>query len=431
VSASAVERAERATVPVEGEPRRPPGRVAILTSNFWPEPTGTGQTVTEFARFLADEGLDVRVATSMPYYPEWNIHPEYRGRLWRREVHRGIRILRSWHLVRPDPTTVTRIAHEGSLSALAIPNMVRALRGADVAYIVSPALSFALTGMLIAKAAGVRTVLIVKDVMPDAAVEMGMLTNPALIAISTRMARTVYRLADEIHTLGEGMRRRIARLTADSGKIRIVPDTIDAEELAPIRADDTNAFREAFVPEGTLAVLHSGNMGRKQDLDLILRAADLLRDEPGIRFYVVGDGAEKDRFLACLREQGLENVEHHPLQPRWMLPHMLSGADIVIVSQLPEVVDIVVPSKLITAMAAGAMIVAACPEDSETAELIRASGGGVRIPASDHEALAEVIREVARGGLETLELRRRAREFAVARFDRGAVYRPMARLRTA
>lgn len=422
---------ERDAAPAGADGRPSAGRVAILTSNFWPEPTGTGQTVTEFARFLADEGLDVRVATSMPYYPEWRIHPGYRGRPWRRETHRGIRVLRSWHLVRPDPTTVTRIAHEGTLSAMAIPNMVRALRGADVAYVVSPALSFALTGMLVAKAARVRTVLVVKDVMPDAAVEMGMLTSRALIALSTRMARTVYGLADEIHTLGEGMRRRIARLTADPGKIRIVPDTIDADELAPIPPGETNAFREAFVPDGTLAVLHSGNMGKKQDLDLILRTADLLRDERGIRFYVVGDGAERDRFLACLRERGLDNVEHHPLQPRWMLPHMLSGADVVIVSQLPEVVDIVVPSKLITALAAGAMIVAACPEDSETAALVRASGGGVRIPASDHEALAETIRRVARGELDTREFRRKAREFAVARFDRGAVYRPLARLRTA
>jgi len=412
-------------LPAAGAPARA-ARVAILTSNFWPEPTGTGQTVTELARFLAHEGLDVRVATSMPYFPEWRIHPDYRGRLWRRELHRRIRVLRSWHFVRPDPSTVTRIAHEVTLSALALPNMLGALRGADVAYVVSPALSFALTGMLVAKALGVRSVLVVKDVMPDAAVEMGMIANPALIGISRRMARIVYRLADEIHTLGEGMRTRIARLTRDAGKIRIVPDTIDADELAPVPWT-RNAFREKFVPPGTFALLHSGNMGKKQDLDLILRTAELLRDREDIRFYVIGDGAERDRFLACRRERGLDNIEHHPLQPRWMLPHMLSGADIVLVSQRPEVVDIVVPSKLITAMAAGAMIVAACPERSETARLLDASGGGVRIPAGDEARLADAIRELANGATGTSEHRRRVRAFALRCFDRRTVYRPLAR----
>ena len=55
----------------------------------------------------------------------------------------------------------------------------------------------------------------------------------------------------------------------------------------------------------------------------------------------------------------LENVSHYPLQSRSFLAHMLSGADIVVVSQVAEVIDIVVPSKLLTAMASGAMIVAA------------------------------------------------------------------------
>src|SRR3989454_2808998 len=63
-----------------------------------------------------------------------------------------------------------------------------------------------------------------------------------------------------------------------------------------------------------------------------------------------------------------ENVSHHPLQERSLLSHVLSGADVVLVSQLAEVVDIVVPSKLVTAMGAGAMIVAARSEE-HTSEL--------------------------------------------------------------
>ncbi len=400
-------------------------RVAILASNFWPEPTGTGQTVSELACYLAERGLDVRVCTSMPYYPEWRIHPDYRRHLWSEEEHRGVRILRAWHLVRRDPSSLTRIGHEASLSALALRNMVRVLRDADVAFVVSPALSYALTASLVAKALGVRTVLVVKDVMPDAAVELGMLTNPFLIRTSRAMARTVYRLADEIHTLGEGMRRRIARLTAREEKIRIVPDTIDADELAPV-AWPENAFRESFVPGGTFSVLHSGNMGKKQDVDLILRTADLLREREDIRFYVIGDGAEKDRFLARRERLGLTQVEHHPLQPRWMVRHMLSGADVVLVSQLPDVVDIVVPSKLITALAAGAMVVAACPDDSETARLVRESGGGIVVPPSSEADLAEAIRRIQAGEIDTEPYRRRARRFALQRFDRPAVYGPIA-----
>ncbi|MFQ5746592.1 MAG: glycosyltransferase family 4 protein [Gemmatimonadota bacterium] len=396
-------------------------RVAVLSSNFWPEPTGTGQTMTEFARFLAGQGLDVRVVTALPYYPEWEIRPGYRGRPWRTERSDGLTIYRSWHAVSPRPSTLTRLLHEATLSLFALPNMVRALRGARAAYIASPALSYAFTASLVAALLRVPRVLLVKDLMPEAAIEMGMLTNPVAIGVARALARGVYALAGEIHTLGEGMRRRIVAVTSRPERVRVVPDTIDADELAPVPREE-NEFRARFVPEGTFAVLHTGNMGRKQDLDLLLRAADRLRGEPDIRFYVFGDGAEKDRFLARREELGLGNVEHHPLQARRLLRHMLSGADAVLISQLPVVVDIVVPSKLLTALAAGAMIVAACHEESETARLIGESGGGVRIPPSDDAALAARILDLRDGRVDVAACRARARAFALERFERGAVY---------
>lgn len=306
-----------------------------------------------------------------------------------------------------------------------IPNIVRVLRGARVVYVVSPALSYAFTGMLVARLLGVRRVLVVKDVMPDAAMELGMLKSRLVIALSRLFARSVYRWADEIHTLGEGMRRRIAKETAHPEKIRIVPDTIDAAELTPIEAD-RNEFRKRFVPPGTFAILHTGNMGKKQDLHLLLRAARTLRNEQRVRFYVFGDGATKDDFLRTCREWELRNVYYHPLQDRWMLPHMLSGADAVLVSQLPEVVDIVVPSKLITAFGSGAMVIAACHPASETAALIRESGGGVWIPASDDNALVYAIQRVCRGEVDSTACRRRARDFALARYDRRTVYGALA-----
>jgi putative colanic acid biosynthesis glycosyltransferase WcaI len=399
--------------------------VAIIASNFWPEQTGTSQTLTEFARFLVAAGVPVRVATAMPYYPQWRIWPRYRGRLWSTDREGGLTVLRSWHLVGPKPSTVTRLLHEATLSLFAVPRIVAALRGASVVYVASPDLGYAFVGMLLARAFAVRRVLIVKDVMPDAAVELGMLRNRFVIAVSRLLARLMYRWADEIHTLGEGMRRRIAQQTRAAAKIRIVPDTIDAAELQPVPVGQ-NEFRGRYVPEGTFAVLHTGNMGKKQDLHLLLRAARRLRNDGAVQFYVFGDGAAKDEFLGLKERWGLRNVSHYPLQDRRMVAHMLSGADLVLISQMAEIVDIVVPSKLITALGAGAMVVAACAPDSETAQLIKESNGGLLVAAGDDVALVDTIRRIRTGGVDTDGYRRRARLFGLRYFDRTAVYGPLA-----
>jgi colanic acid biosynthesis glycosyl transferase WcaI len=312
-----------------------------------------------------------------------------------------------------------------SLSLFAVPGLLRAMWKCDAVFIVSPALSYALTASLLAAILRVRRILVVKDVMPDAAIELGMLRHPLVIHASRLCAFFNDTATTEIYTLCDGMRRRIARDTSHAAKISIVPDTVDANELGPVPLGE-NAFRRQFVPDGTFAVVHSGNMGRKQDLDLLLRAAERLRDDPRVHFYVFGDGADKARFLRSLEERKLRNVSHFPLQERWMLRHMLSGADVVLVSQLPEVVDIVVPSKLITAMAGGAMVVSACADESETAKLVTASGGGIVIPAGDPEALVAVIHAILGAEIDTERCRLDARAYALAHFDREKVYGPIA-----
>lgn len=396
-------------------------RIALLSSNFWPEPTGTSQPTTDLALYLAEHGQTVCVATAMPYYPQWRIWPDYRGRLWKRDAVKDVTIFRSWHFVRPRPSTVTRLLHEITLSVVAIPSMIRVLWRAQVAVVVSPALSYAFVALCLARLLRARTVLIVQDVMPDAAVELGMLKNPWMIGLSRWIARGAYALAKRICTLAPGMAARIGRLTRRPDKIHVLPNGVNTGEFAPVE-EKGNEFRRRFVKPGMFAVLHAGNMGKKQDTDVILRAAERLRDEDDICFYVFGEGAERERFLARREELKLTNVRHFPLQERWMVPHMLSGADVVLVTQQPEVVDIVVPSKLLTAMASGAMILAAASAKSETARLVNESGGGITVAPGDERALVAGIREIQGGRVDAAECRRRARQFAVAHFDRERVF---------
>lgn len=397
-------------------------RLTIVTTYFWPEKTGISQVTWEMATYLAAQDIVVTVVTAMPFYPAWRIDPEYRAhrRLWLREKAGSISILRSWHWVRPNPNTVLRLAHEGTLSLFSLPNLVRGLRNADHAFIITPHLTFAFVASVLAGILRVPQTVIVQDVMPDAAIELGMLRNRALIAFSRGLARGLYQRARDILTLSEGMRQRIATL-CDSGKIHLLPNTIDADELAPPAVAE-NEFRKRFVPPGVFAVIHTGNMGRKQDLDLILRAAERVQHDASIHFYVFGDGAEKDRFVARMKLRNLKNVSHHPLQERSLLPHMLAGADMVVVSQLPEVVDIVVPSKLLTAMGAGSAILAACDPASELARLVVDSDGGVVIPPSDADALVAAIDAFRREPAAVARRRRLARAYATEHFDRNRVF---------
>src|SRR5213594_3632208 len=183
--------------------------IAVISSNYWPEPTGVSRTVTEFAEFLTRRNLDVRVATAMPYYPQWEIYPAYRRFLYRCERRNGATIFRAWHRVRPAPSALGRVLQEMTLCLVGLPTTLRALWGARLAYVVVPALGYAFLGAFVARCLRIPVILVVKDVMPEAAVVTGLLRNRAVIAVSRWLARWLYAVSSEIQTLGEGMARRI------------------------------------------------------------------------------------------------------------------------------------------------------------------------------------------------------------------------------
>ena len=404
-------------------------RVAFVAANFWPEPTGVGQVTWEFARYLAEAGLEVRVATAMPYYPQWEIWPAYQRKLWMSETVEGVQIFRSWHRISPNPSTITRLLHEATLALFSLRAMARALWRADVVYLVIPALTYDFVGSAIARIMRVRRVLIVQDIVPDVAIDLGMLRSGPAIAVSRWLVRRTYSAAHEILTLSAGMRERVAGQIGDDRKIRVMPNTFDPQELVSV-PPDRNEFRQRFLPsgpDGSFVVVHAGNMGQKQDLDIIIRAAQRLTDDTAVHFHVFGDGARKDAFLSRLRGLDLGNVSHHPLQDRAMVPHMLSGADVLLICQRPEVVDVVVPSKLITALGAGGMILASCAWDSETGRILRQNEAGLIVEAGDDAALAEAVSRIERGEVDTEGYRARARAFALETYSRDVVYGPMAR----
>src|SRR5271155_3743815 len=100
-------------------------RILVLTINYWPEQTGIGAVVTRRCEYLASQGHEVIVCTSMPYYPEWKIPQAYQGKVFFNEEHNGVRILRSWIWVPSKVTAARRIPFEASFLAS---SLLRALQ---------------------------------------------------------------------------------------------------------------------------------------------------------------------------------------------------------------------------------------------------------------------------------------------------------------
>jgi colanic acid biosynthesis glycosyl transferase WcaI len=340
-------------------------RILYLGINYWPDETGIAPFATGRCEYLAACGHEVIACVGPPYYPQWRVQDEYSGRFFSRERHNDVTILRSWMYVPREPRSLKRILHECSFVCS---SMVRALanKRPDLLFVTSPPLGLAAGAIVLSRLWQVPYVLHVADLQPDVALDLGMLAAGRLIRALYRLEAGAYRNAAMISTLTEAMRRRIVAKGPPSEKVALFPDWADSQ-LFSIAASENP---RSVAPGAPFTVAHFGNMGAKQGLEVVVEAARLSRDDPGILYLLVGDGAERPALESRVQALNLPNLRFLSLQPRARFLELLAQSDVCMVTQRRTVADVVFPSKMITILAAARPVIASVGAGSEVARVI-------------------------------------------------------------
>jgi len=386
-------------------------KILILSINYWPEVTGIGAFTTCRAEYLASTGHEVEVCTTFPYYPEWKVAPGYAGKLSATEERNAVRIYRSYTYIPKIVTSLSRVLHEASFVATC---MVRALmrKRPDVLLVVSPPLGLAVNAILLSSVWRIPYVFDVEDLQPDSAADLSMLPGWAL-RLLYKVEDAAYRHASMVTTLTNGMRERIVSKGVPQEKVKLFEPRMD-ETLGEIGAAEGSAFRKRYGLEGKFLVTHSGNMGVKQGLDVIVEAATLSRKDKSIVFLLVGDGADCEKIQSRAGALELSNVRFLPLLGAAEFRGLLAASDVCMITQQRSVSDIVFPSKIVTYLAAGRPVIASVNRGSEVAKAIEESGAGIIVAPEDGDALMEGILAMRASDLQGYG--RSAQKYAIRRW---------------
>jgi colanic acid biosynthesis glycosyl transferase WcaI len=160
--------------------------------------------------------------------------------------------------------------------------------------------------------------------------------------------------------------------------------------------------------------LYSGNIANKQGIELILEAADLLRDRRDLVFVLCGDGPH--RAAIERKAEGLGNVIFRGLQPAERLGDLLGLATIHLLPQKAEAADLVLPSKLTNMLASGRPVVATAAANTGIAREV--AGCGIATPPGNARAFASAIEQLIDDPALHGRLSEAARARAEERWDR-------------
>ena len=390
-------------------------RIAYVCHYFVPEPAAPAARVHEFARAWARAGHSISVVTTFPNHPVGRIAPEYRGRWWATERLDGIRVLRNWLYAVPNRGVGRRGLDHLSFMLTSLLFGLPRLNEVDVVIASSPTLFSALSAWLMARIKRVPFVLEVRDLWPEAIVDLGLMRPGPGIRLLQQLANFLYRQADHVVVVTHSFADRLAARGIPRSKLSVIPNGADVQFFAP-RAD-CSGVRESLGVDGRFVVAYIGSHGMSHGLGAVLDAAQA---QPEVTFLLVGDGADRQRLVAERDRRKLHNVVMRPSVPREDVPELYGAADACLVPlrDVP-IFETFVPSKLFEVLAAGRPIIGAVR--GEARDILRRSGGALVVDPERGDQIAQAVDRLRRDPTLRTELGRRGRAFAEEQYDREAL----------
>lgn len=266
-------------------------------------------------------------------------------------------------------------------------------RRPDVVYASSPHLLAGLAGAIIAGVLRRPLVVEIRDMWPKVLVDMGQLTESSpIFKILSRIESMLYRRADRIVVLAEGVRRTLIEVGVPAAKIELIPNAADPESFETDLSREQARRRYDF---GKPTFVYTGAHGPANGLDLLLDAASSAGDDADV--VLVGDGVSRPGLIKRAHDMGLANVRFLDPIPKTEIPDLLRAADVGVhcLADVPLFHYGVSPNKVFDYMAAGKPVLTNTPGD--VAALVEGAGAGVAVQPTK---LADGMRQMLSAGAE-------------------------------
>ena len=386
-------------------------RILLVTTNFWPEPSGTGPYATDLALTLNSAGYEVQVLTGVPHYPWWNIPATYQANPGQWTNLDGIQIARATHYVPKKLNLITRILFELSL----IKSLRRALlKMNSQKYDLVLAIGSSMAGGLVAKELsaklGTPFGIVVHDLAGQGASQSGLPGGFLIAKVVTRIERRILESAKGVVAISQMMSDVIVRMGIQESRV----STILIYAANPITPNDRNIARAKFGwASDDFIVIHTGNMGAKQDLENVVRVADALPRDSHIKIFLVGHGNQETNLKElCV---GKRNIAVLPAVSDADYSALLSAADLLLINERSTQMEMSLPSKLTSYLYSERPVIAAVPRGGATWKFL--DGVAELVEAGDPKALASKIEELSSNQSRLDELAKLGSAFAVKNLD--------------
>jgi glycosyltransferase involved in cell wall biosynthesis len=392
-------------------------RILYIHQYFATRRGKTGTRSYEFGRYLAGRGHQVTMITSGLANDEF---PVCRQQPCCEYETDGIRVI-SIGAAYNDPNVGTalsgwrRMLRFQQFARLAV-EVGRYVGRPDVVFATHTPLTVGLAGVELAHYFRVPFVFEVRDLWPEALVNVGALGNPLVIWWLRRMAQRIYREARHIVALSPGMKEGIVRTGVPAEKVTVIPNASDLDLFRPDL--DGRAARERLGLGNRFAAIYFGAMGMANGLEYVIDAANVLAQRGNDRIVLVlqGSGGIRGQLENRARRYGLTNVIFRPAVDKGELAQVVAGCDVCLTIYRAAKEQAWSPNKMFDALAAGKPVLINVA--GWLGDTITGNHCGRYVDPQRAETLADALEELSKDPASCREMGHNARALAERQFDR-------------
>lgn len=387
--------------------------ILVITQYFYPEQFRINDMCAEWVK----RGYEVTVVTGYPNYPQGEYYDGYGWFKHTRQKWKGVKIIRL-------PLTARK---QGSVRlamnyfSFVVSGFFWALTTnikADYVFTfeVSP-MTQALIGVWYAKRRKIPHYLYVQDLWPENVEIVTGIHSPLVLKPIGAMVNYIYRHCDVIFATSPSFVKEIQkRVKKNKDKVKYLPQYAE-DFYKPVERKPVPEIPE----DDSFKIIFTGNIGKAQGLDILPKAAKLLKGKENVKFVIVGDGRDKDNFLKQIDDNDVRDMfVMIDRQPPERIPELLAACDAAFISFMPDpLFEKTIPAKLQSYMACGMPIVASA--SGETKRIIEEAECGVCSPIGDVSGLYKNI-VCLKNIKNSNKMGKRSESYSNKKFDKDKIF---------
>ena len=362
-------------------------KILFFCSNFYPETAASANRTYAHAKEWVKLGNQVTIVTCFPNYPLGKIFPGYKLKFRQVEYIDGIKVVRIASYFAENKGIIKRVLSYLSYGLHACLHGL--LEPCDVVIGTSPQPFNLLPARCISFWKRKKFVFELRDIWPESIMAVGAMRHNKVLEVLKKWIYYLYVKADLIVVVTESFKRELIEQKIPSDKIFVVKNGADIDILN-VNLSREEVEKKYQLPHGKLLVGFVGTIGMAHALEVMVEAAEKLRNNDNIFFIIMGSGAKSDDINHMIVSKNLTNIKCIAGGPRQEAIEMVNALDLVVVHlRADPLFTTVIPSKIFEAMYLKKPILLGV--DGEVRTLIEDASAGIFFQPENSAALLEVI----------------------------------------